>query len=71
METASKPRKERTPSVRLDDQAKQYVTAVETLTGLPFYEGPTVQQVIDTASAAASKAVHDLYATLIGKAKLR
>ena len=67
----TKARKERTPSVRLDDEAKAYVGAVETLTGLPFYEGPTVQQVIDTASAAASKAVHDLYANLMSKAKIR
>ena len=66
-----KTRKERTPSVKLDDEAKAYVAAVDTLTGLPHYAGPTVQEVIDAASAAASKAVVDLYATLMSKAKVR
>jgi hypothetical protein len=61
----------RKPSVKLDVEASSYVDAVVLLNQLPHYEGPTTQQVIDAASKAASKAVVDLYANLMSKAKVR
>lgn len=67
--TLAKQRKPNRPSPRLDDEAKGLIDALDTLNGLPGYEGPTVEQVIDEASQAASKAVQNAYGNIMKKAK--